>query len=345
MSYSHVQYLAFERRKIINHAIRIILENYPDNTWAGEGKPADVAPITTFRRIVTAFFLTDHLVDSDEEDSESSFYNAPQVMYPSNASIARSGSIDRSTSIDDEQVLSFDEERDQNNNNEDESGSGSGSDGFSPIRNRKELLRGESGDLVPEIVPMSSQKRQSTISRREMEKEMKQPSLLENPIMLVFFFFMTMQFFVIIPRVVIHLNSDVAMVALVTIFMIGRRTAISGPAELELVPDDRVNTRHIIEEDSARLLRKTLASADRSTRSSVVGNDYTTQEGPFKKFPDGAPIGSIQNCWSEPTYNEFRVRGKNYLTDRLKVTSGPFLFPLRGVDMFLSDCCPEHIAR
>merc|ERR1719223_203054 len=156
---------------------------------------------------------------------------------------------------------------------------------------------------------------------------------------------MTMQFFVIIPRVVIHLNSDVAMVALVTIFMIGRRTAISGPAELELVPDDRVNTRHIIEEDSARLLRKTLASADRSTRSSVVGNDYTTQGGPFKKFPDGAPIGSIQNCWSEPTYNEFRVRGKDYLTDRLKVTSGPFLFPLRGVDMFLSDCCPEHIAR
>jgi hypothetical protein len=346
MSYSHVQYLAFERRKIINHAIRIILENYPDNTWAGDGKPADVAPITTFRRIVTAFFLTDHLVDSDGEESEQSSYFGPQVMYSSNSNIAKSKSIDASASMDEDQVLSFDEERvngnDNDNDNEEiESGSES-----TPTSHEKEANQSsEHRDSVPEIVPMSSQKRQSTVSRREMEKEMKHPSLLENPIMLPFLFFMTMQFFMIVPRIVIQVNSDIAMVILLGTFMIGRKSVISGSDDMELAPgDDGVNTRHSIQEDSTRLLRVTLANAD---RSNVVRNEYTPQqkESPFNKFPDGAPIGSIRNCWSEPTYNEFRVRGKDYLTDRLKVTSGPFLFPLRGVDMFLSDCCPEHIAR
>ena len=348
MSYSHVQYLAFERRKIINHAIRIILENYPDNTWAGDGKQADVAPITTFRRIVTAFFLNDHLVDPEDDDTSDTAYFGPQVMYSShpspdhNLTIDPSRSIDQSPSIDDDPavVMSFDEEKVPKREE---------SESEELTTEKEESSNGEEPrDVIPEIVPMSSQRRQSTMSRREMEKQMKysaKSNLLENPIMLAFLFFMTMQFFMIVPTVMIPIGSDVLLVVLFAVFMIGRKTANCGSEDMELVSEDGVvNTRHAMEQDSARLLRKTLAYTD---RSSVVGNDFSTpkEESPFKKFPDGAPIGSMQNCWSEPVYNEFRVRGKDYLTDRLKVTSGPFLFPLRGVDMFLSDCCPEHIAR
>jgi len=66
---------------------------------------------------------------------------------------------------------------------------------------------------------------------------------------------------------------------------------------------------------------------------------------PMPVFPDGAELGSVLNCWSEPTFQDFKVRGKNYLTDRIKIPSGPFLFPVRGVDLFLTDACPENIGR
>jgi hypothetical protein len=74
-------------------------------------------------------------------------------------------------------------------------------------------------------------------------------------------------------------------------------------------------------------------------------NEPPSGMSPIRKFPEGAEIGSILNCWSEPVAHEFKVRGPNYLRDKVKIPSGPFLFPARGVDIFLSDCCPEHIAR
>ena len=61
-------------------------------------------------------------------------------------------------------------------------------------------------------------------------------------------------------------------------------------------------------------------------------------------FPEGAPIGSHNNCWSLPDHTTFKVRGAKYLVDRKKIASGPFLFPARGLDLFLTDACPENVA-
>lgn len=63
---------------------------------------------------------------------------------------------------------------------------------------------------------------------------------------------------------------------------------------------------------------------------------------PLPKFPDGAPLGSRLNCWSEPVHREFQIRGTKYLEDRKKVPSDPFLFPIRAVDLFLTDACPQN---
>lgn len=41
------------------------------------------------------------------------------------------------------------------------------------------------------------------------------------------------------------------------------------------------------------------------------------------------------NCWSEPKVEIFKVRGKNYLKDKKKVVSDPFLFRARGCDLLL----------
>lgn len=68
-----------------------------------------------------------------------------------------------------------------------------------------------------------------------------------------------------------------------------------------------------------------------------------TIESPMPKFPDGAKLGSVLGCWSEPPSTVFHVRGDNYLSDKKKVESGPFHFPTRGTDLFLTDACPENV--
>ncbi|GAX09730.1 hypothetical protein FisN_19Lh200 [Fistulifera solaris] len=62
---------------------------------------------------------------------------------------------------------------------------------------------------------------------------------------------------------------------------------------------------------------------------------------PLPKFPskDG------HSCWSQPETNIFHVRGANYLTDKVKVLSGPAPLTCRGVDMWMSDNPRHNIAR
>jgi len=66
---------------------------------------------------------------------------------------------------------------------------------------------------------------------------------------------------------------------------------------------------------------------------------------PLPVFPEGAKLGSEHNCWSQPQSENYQVRGPKYLFDSKKTPSGPFVFPCRGVDLFLTDLCPENIGR
>ncbi|OEU20050.1 hypothetical protein FRACYDRAFT_206765, partial [Fragilariopsis cylindrus CCMP1102] len=68
-------------------------------------------------------------------------------------------------------------------------------------------------------------------------------------------------------------------------------------------------------------------------------------QSPLPIFPAGAAFGSHLNCWSQPDCNNFYVRGSNYLKDRVKIESADFLWPVRGVDLFLTDTCPENVGR
>lgn len=65
---------------------------------------------------------------------------------------------------------------------------------------------------------------------------------------------------------------------------------------------------------------------------------------PMAKFPVGAKIGSHNNCWSDPDPSDFVVRGPNYFGDKKKVPSGDYVFPCRGIDLFLTDSCPANVA-
>ena len=66
---------------------------------------------------------------------------------------------------------------------------------------------------------------------------------------------------------------------------------------------------------------------------------------PMAKFPEGAAIGSHFNCWSSPNAADFLVRGPRYTVDKKKIPSGEFLFPCRGLDLFLTDACPQNVGR
>jgi len=62
---------------------------------------------------------------------------------------------------------------------------------------------------------------------------------------------------------------------------------------------------------------------------------------PLPMFSSNHPSSS----WSKAPDNIFKVRGKSYLTDRIKIPSAPAPFTCRGVDMFLTDNPERHIAR
>ena len=57
------------------------------------------------------------------------------------------------------------------------------------------------------------------------------------------------------------------------------------------------------------------------------------------------PANGGESCWSEPDDNIFKVRGPSYLEDRIKIPSDPAPFKCLGVDVWLSDNPPRHIAR
>ena len=75
------------------------------------------------------------------------------------------------------------------------------------------------------------------------------------------------------------------------------------------------------------------------------GEDDLVVRSPMPRFPDDAELGSILNCWSDPPCNNFKVRGEKYLTDSKKIKSGPYIFKTRGIDLFLTDACPENVGR
>lgn len=51
------------------------------------------------------------------------------------------------------------------------------------------------------------------------------------------------------------------------------------------------------------------------------------------------------SCWSQPPANIFRVRGANYLKDKIKIQSDACPLICRGVDVWMTDNPQRHIAR
>jgi hypothetical protein len=65
----------------------------------------------------------------------------------------------------------------------------------------------------------------------------------------------------------------------------------------------------------------------------------------LRRFP--VESSKNRNCWSQAPIDIFKVRGPRYLSGvKQKVTSSPYLFEARGVDLYLKDKgVPDNIGR
>jgi len=86
-----------------------------------------------------------------------------------------------------------------------------------------------------------------------------------------------------------------------------------------------------------------VASADLGIKNDgmVQGTPVTYLPSPLPKYPENKG----KSCWSEPDAVMFKVRGRTYLEDRVKVQSAPAIFKCKGVDIWLTDDPQSNISR
>ncbi|KAL3925502.1 MAG: hypothetical protein SGILL_000369 [Bacillariaceae sp.] len=115
--------------------------------------------------------------------------------------------------------------------------------------------------------------------------------------------------------------------------------------------DKKKVTRQQEDRDGRKLLRMSMVSTPEARKSvrelsfadEMEDDIMEVMQSPLPRFPEGAELGTKNNCWSEPVCTNFHVRGGNYLRDKVKIESADFLFPVRALDLFLTDTCPENV--
>ncbi len=379
MSYGNAQDLGTERRKIIDKALRVLTENYPDS----KSEKSTPDAIKNFISIVNDFFLTDHVYDEDDHNNRTSQRIAAVSPVVSDDNIATinhsvtSMPVVQSTNISSKsspEILMTEEDSNQK--------AVPSTPTKQTISSTSRMPKVKVASNIPgrsEVVPRSIKKRRKAkkaplhSSSRILYDDgnfnsRKRQDILDTPLGVFGTLFVLVHFFMVIPPVKASIDLDVALLVAFASFLLGM--SMSSNEESEAFVADhmsqhsngglssarqRVNSETLMKksmglDSHATDRKKSNRSIIQTTLSTIVGtaDDYEVENNErvsLKKFPDGAEIGSIQNCWSEPIYSDFRVRGANYLKDKVKVSSGPFLFPLRGVEMFLSDVCPENIGR
>ena len=157
----------------------------------------------------------------------------------------------------------------------------------------------------------------------------------------------------------VSLDGDIALLIIFATFCLGLHTPRPMMGGYDQPPTMKATMREP-DKSGRRLLRRSMAITPRASAASaaaaagaaemfaeVVDDDEEEEEAvlgsPLPRFPEGAKIGTVNNCWSEPEPENFMVRGPNYLSDKKKIQSGKFIFPSRGIDLFLTDTCPENV--
>jgi hypothetical protein len=193
--------------------------------------------------------------------------------------------------------------------------------------------------------------------------------LENNPVVFVVIFGLTVLFLRFSATLTVTLDLDIELLLIFAAFCIGLHTPrpmVDGIDKISGLPPTPLATpgadrRSFMRKDvnGRMLLRKSMvATPDSAMKQSCQINFegmsipeeephaiIDENQSPMPRFPEGAAFGSKFNCWSEPVPGNFQVRGAKYLSDKKKLPSSGFVFPVRGVDLFLTDTCPENAGR
>lgn len=348
MSFQYVKDLGKQRKNTINSSLRVLLENYPENKLNEDSA-------VCFARLITEFFFTDHVVETDE---------IPQSFSSSPTKSSTDPSISTMPTIEER---NGDGATTQFVNIKQDSKPISPSTSTQKPAYRTPPKDKDKKDKRPSIVPTSSKARLPKYDRQKIEEELKESgreltiddeslstdenekALFDTPISVALLVLSTSMIFWKLLGIELNIHADIAALALYTAFMIGSRMTAS--PKVIYIPS-RKQSHRSTDNDVTKVIRTSLATSTRilSTKTttaagSVTEDSFPNLESPLPQFPKGATIGTVFNSWSEPVCSDFHVRGANYLVDKKKVTSKSFMFPTRGVDVFISDCCPENIGR
>ena len=191
--------------------------------------------------------------------------------------------------------------------------------------------------------------------------------LENNPVIFAMIFVASVIFLRFSSQLTVTLDLDIELLLLFATFCIGLHTPrplVGGidkttgpPPELKASLGKRKLIKRadhtgrlllrasMIASPDAQFSAKSVQDFDRIVKEEPEDELIEMIQSPMPRFPEGAPLGSKLNCWSIPIPENFQVRGAKYLSDKKKIPSGPFLFPVRGVDLFLTDSCPENVGR
>lgn len=184
-----------------------------------------------------------------------------------------------------------------------------------------------------------------------------------NPYVFLLIFLAATQMVKQATRLTVTMDLDILLLLTWAAFCIGLHTPrplVSGVDKSNKPPfthQVRPRLRGGLDRTGRTLLRMSMVSTPENSRNPSFTSEQiqsireeepvsdemlVSNQLPLPKFPEGAELGSKLNCWSEPVHHEFQIRGPNYLEDRKKVPSEQFLFPIRAVDLFLTDACPQN---
>ena len=375
VSYENVKTMAKQRSQIINDALDMITRNYPGDLDEGDS-------LEGISNCIETFFLTDHC---EEDEPNATTPSRPSMTKGVTSSMKRTPAKTPGKNKHHKHrtvgsgIPILDEVRNLFGNNKGESSSKVDSPLTSPVvpiskKTRRsvviraadeEMLQGSSRNLAVDDHGNAGDK---------TTKLTPAPTVVKWNTFAIDAFFSNNPYAVVVLVAVVlgvlrraqfkavTMDSDLAMLLSFAFFCFGYNwpRASSVIVEKAAAPAAPAVRRRTVapaaQGPTARQLLRTSMMASPTTMDAAksvrewdaiqeVEEEEPGIPSPMQTYPEGAELGEYFNCWSQPDNKEFHVRGPNYLSDRIKVTSGPFLFPTRGVDLFLTDDAPDNVGR
>jgi len=345
---AYVRSLAKQRAQIINAALETILKNVPQTNHstrtAGSIQPVMAA--------IESFFLTDHCVE-DTAPHSNTFENIrrvlPSLPLPSLPTLIRVKNDSEQPPVPTTVVSPVvPRTRVQRRSvairaleeNELEQIQLHLGDDNDDDRNKKDILPNYAAP-VPTVAFYGS--------------SMIGDMIEHSPAVFLAIFAASVAMLKVVSRTTLTIDTDIFMLLCFSFFCVGLH--FPRPAQPEIEAPSKTFKR--VERPACAIIKRSMmvkstatVNAAGQTVLEVSNEDSFIEEengdgplivSPMPLYPPGAEMGEYLNRWSAPSHDLFKVRGPNYFKDKKKVKSEEFLFPARGIDLFLTDACPENI--